>query len=299
MNTPPAKLQIVLVTGLSGAGKLSILRALEDLGFETVDNPPLDTLVTLATRADKNLAIGVDARSRGFAAQAVLEALSELRQQSRLAPSLVFATAAEGALLRRYSETRRRHPLAQSEAIAEGIALERQLTAPLARAADLLVDTSHLALPRLRALIEQHFGAAAPGMVISLMSFAYPSGLPPEADLVFDARFLRNPHYDPALRPLSGRDPAVGRFIEQDPDFAIYFQKLTEIVEFLLPRFVQEGKKYATICIGCTGGQHRSVYMIEKLSTHLANLGWRVGVTHREAARFAAARANPETSAKE
>jgi UPF0042 nucleotide-binding protein len=299
MNPQPPKLQIVLVTGLSGAGKLSILRVLEDLGFETVDNPPLDTLVTLATRADKNLAIGVDARSRGFAADAVLEALQQLRQHANLVPSLVFATASEEALLRRYSETRRRHPLAQSGAIAEGIALERQLTAPLARAADWLMDTSHLPLPRLRELIEQHFGEAAPGMVISLMSFAYRAGLPPEADLVFDARFLRNPHYDSALRPLCGRDPEVGRFIEQDPDFAIYFQKVVDIVEFLLPRFVQEGKKYATICVGCTGGQHRSVYMIEKLSTHLANLGWRAGVTHREAARFTTANATPEMSAKE
>ncbi|MDR3506018.1 MAG: RNase adapter RapZ [Acidocella sp.] len=299
MNSPLPKLQIVLVTGLSGAGKQSILRVLEDLGFETVDNPPLDTLVTLATRAEKNLAIGVDARSRGFAAEAVLDALYQLRQHANLSPSLIFATANEDSLLRRYSETRRRHPLAQSGAIAEGIALERQLTAPLARAADWLVDTSRLPLPRLRALIEQHFGETSPGMVISLVSFAYPGGLPPEADLVFDARFLRNPHYDPALRPLCGRDPEVGNFIEQDPDFSIYFQKVADIVEFLLPRFVQEGKKYATICIGCTGGQHRSVYMIEKLSTHLANLGWRVGVTHREAARFATASATPEISAKE
>jgi UPF0042 nucleotide-binding protein len=293
------KLQIVLVTGLSGAGKLSILRALEDLGFETVDNPPLASLEELATRAEQNLAIGVDARSRGFAAASVLESLARLRQNPRLAPSLVFATAKNEALLRRYSETRRRHPLAQSGAIAKGIALERELTAPLARAADWLVDTSALPLSRLRALIEQHFGAAAPGMVLSLVSFAYPSGLPPEADLVFDARFLRNPYYDPALRPLCGRDPEIGSFIEQDPDFEIYFSKVLDIIYFLLPRFVQEGKKYATICVGCTGGQHRSVYMIEKLSTHLAESGWRVGVTHRESAKFLPARATPEIPAKE
>ncbi len=293
------KLQIVLVTGLSGAGKLSILRALEDLGFETVDNPPLASLEELATRAEKNLAIGVDARSRGFAAASVLESLTRLRQNPRLAPSLVFATAKNEALLRRYSETRRRHPLAQSGAIAKGIALERELTAPLARAADWLVDTSALPLARLRMLIEQHFGAAAPGMVLSLVSFAYPSGLPPEADLVFDARFLRNPYYDPALRPLCGRDPEIGSFIEQDPDFEIYFSKVLDIIYFLLPRFVQEGKKYATICVGCTGGQHRSVYMIEKLSTHLAESGWRVGVTHRESAKFQPVPANSEIPAKE
>jgi UPF0042 nucleotide-binding protein len=285
MMPPPAP-QIVLVTGLSGAGKLTILRALEDLGFETVDNPPLSGLLDLAAKADKNLAIGVDARSRGFSADSVLDTLARLRREQNFAPALVFATATDEMLLRRYSETRRRHPLAQSGAIAEGIALERDLTAPLARAADWLVDTSALPVPRLRQLIEQHFGAHNPGMVLSLVSFAYPAGLPPEADLVFDARFLKNPHYEPHLRTLSGLDPDVGSFLEQQPDFAIYFSKVLNLIEFLLPRFVQEGKKYATICVGCTGGQHRSVYMVEKLSSQLAKTGWRVGVTHREAAKF-------------
>ena len=201
------KLSLVLVTGLSGAGKNSILRALEDLGFETIDNPPLATLEDLATRAERNLAIGIDARSRGFSADAVLAKLQRLRLEPNLAPSLVFATAADDILLRRYSETRRRHPLAQSGTVADGMALERELTLPLAHAADLLVDTSNLPLPRLRAIIEQNFGAGSPGMAISLVSFAYPAGLPREADLVFDARFLRNPFYDPKLRPLSGLDP--------------------------------------------------------------------------------------------
>jgi len=283
---PPAATQIVLVTGLSGAGKLSILRALEDLGFETVDNPPLEGLLELATRAGKNIAIGVDARSRGFSAESVLDTVTRLRQDQKFAPALVFATASDEILLRRYSETRRRHPLAHSGAIVEGIAMERNLTAPLARAADWLVDTSALPASKLRALIEQHFGAHNPGMVLNLVSFGYPAGLPPEADLVFDARFLKNPHYEPNLRILSGLDPEVASFIEQDPDFAIYFSKLLSLIEFLLPRFVQEGKKYATICVGCTGGQHRSVYMVEKLSSHLAKTGWRLGVTHREAAKF-------------
>jgi len=284
--------QIVLVTGLSGAGKLTILRALEDLGFETVDNPPLSGLLDLAAKADKNLAIGVDARSRGFSAESVLDMLARLRQELNFTPALVFATASDEVLLRRYSETRRRHPLAQSGAIIDGIALERELTAPLARAADWLIDTSSVPVPRLRQLIEQHFGAHNPGMVLNLVSFAYPAGLPQEADLVFDARFLKNPHYEPHLRNLSGLDPEVGSFIEQDADFAAYFYKLLNLVEFLLPRFVQEGKKYATICVGCTGGQHRSVYMVEKLSSQLAKTGWRVGVTHREAAKFEAAKFN-------
>ncbi len=303
MSPPPcpkaSKLAIVLVTGLSGAGKNSILRALEDLGFETMDNPPLATLEDLAARAETNLAIGVDARSRGFAADTVLATLEDLRTRPNLAPSLVFATAAEDVLLRRYSETRRRHPLAQSGTVADGIGLERSLTAPLARAADLLIDTSTLPLPRLRTLIEDHFGAGAPGIGVTLISFAYPGGLPREADLVFDARFLRNPYYDPELRSLCGLDKKIGNFVEQDPDFAAYYAHIRGIVEFLLPRFVQEGKKYATICIGCTGGQHRSVYMIEKLSTQLSKIGWRVSVIHREAAKFSAARPHQTLHAKE
>jgi UPF0042 nucleotide-binding protein len=298
MSNAVNNLSIVLVTGLSGAGKNSILRALEDLGFETMDNPPLDTLEDLATRAERNLAIGVDARSRGFSADSVLAKLQQLRQHANLNPRLVFATAGDDALLRRYSETRRRHPLEQSGKVADGIALERELTQPLARLADLVIDTSNLPLTRLRELVDQNFGAGAPGIAISLVSFAYPGGLPREADLVFDARFLRNPYYDPALRPLCGLDPEIKDYVEQDPDFAAYFAQIAGLVEFLLPRFVQEGKKYVTICIGCTGGQHRSVVMIEKLSTYLGKAGWRVGVTHREAMKFDAAH-NRRIHAKE
>jgi UPF0042 nucleotide-binding protein len=299
MSDNLAKLQVVLVTGLSGAGKNSLLRALEDLGFETVDNPPLDTLEALTSHAEQNLAIGVDARSRGFSAAAVLEALTKLRQNKGLDPTLVYTSANDDVLLRRYSETRRRHPLAQTGAIVEGIALERELTAPLAHAADWRLDTSTLPLPRLRNMVEQRFGANGLGLTVSLVSFSYAAGLPPEADLVFDARFLRNPHYDPNLRPLSGLNPEVGSFIEQDSDFAVYFYKVLNLIEFLLPRFVQEGKKYATICVGCTGGQHRSVYMVEKLYNPLAKAGWRINVTHREAAKFMPPTPGTDPSVKE
>jgi UPF0042 nucleotide-binding protein len=280
----PKKLNLVLVTGLSGAGKSSILRILEDCGFETIDNPPLATLEDLALRSERNVAIGVDARSRGFSAAAVLATLARLRTHAELSPALVFATATDEKLLGRYSASRRRHPLAQDGKVADGIAIERSLTDPLAAAADLLIDTSLLPLARLKQLIEQRFGAGAPGLCLSLISFAYPGGLPRDADLVFDARFLRNPYYEDALRPLTGRDQEVGKFIEQDPDFAAYYAQIRGMVEFLLPRFVQEGKKYATIAVGCTGGQHRSVYMIEKLASHLQSAGWRASVTHRETA---------------
>ena len=273
---------VVLVTGLSGAGKNSILRALEDLGFETIDNPPLAALEDLVTRSERNVAIGVDARSRGFAAAAVLVSLQRLRQNPGLRPCLVFATAEDDPLLRRYSETRRRHPLAEDGTVAAGIAIERQLTEPLRRAADLLIDTSALPLPRLRRLIEQQFGLGAPGLGITLISFAYPAGLPREADMVFDARFLRNPHYIAVLRPLTGKNPDVAKYIMQDPDFSAYYSKVYDMAEFLLPRFVQEGKKYATLCVGCTGGRHRSVFMVERLAAALTAGGWRVTVTHRD-----------------
>jgi UPF0042 nucleotide-binding protein len=287
MNLPPT-LTVALVTGLSGAGKNSILRALEDLGFETMDNPPLATLEELARNTRRHLAIGVDARSRGFAADAVLQTLSRLRHLPHLAPALIFATATDERLVRRYSETRRRHPLALSGTVTDGILAERDLTAPLAKAADLLVDTSDLPLARLRASIDERFGESGPGLTVSLVSFAYPNGLPGEADLVFDARFLRNPHYEPALRPLCGLDPEIGKYFSNDPDFAVYLAKITDMITFLLPRFVQEGKKYATICIGCTGGQHRSVYMVERLNDYLSKAGWRVSTRHREAGKFTA-----------
>jgi len=279
------RLYVVLVTGLSGAGKNSILRGLEDLGFETMDNPPLGSVEDLIGCAERNLAIGVDARSRGFDAELVLRTLERLRQNSALRPELVYATADDDALLGRYTETRRRHPLAQSGKVADGIALERQLTERLRQAADLVVDTSAMPLQALRQMVEQRYGAGAPGMAISLVSFGFPFGLPREADMVFDARFLRNPHYVENLRPLTGLDEAVGAFIETDPDFGPYFAHVTGILDFLLPRFVQEGKKYATIAIGCTGGQHRSVYLIERLACHIARSGWRVGINHREASR--------------
>ena len=290
MNDPERHLRIVLVTGLSGAGKNSILRALEDLGFETMDNPPLNTLEDLVVCGERNLAIGVDARSRGFDAETVLRTIERLKLNPGLQPELVYAIAEDEFLLRRYTETRRRHPLAQTGQVADGIALERLLTDRLRQAADFLIDTSTLPVSSLRQMIEQRYGAESPGIVISLMSFGYPSGLPREADIVFDARFLKNPHYEAMLRPLTGLDARVGAFIEADPDYPVYFAHIRGMVDFLLPRFVQEGKKYATIAIGCTGGQHRSVFMVERLAAHLRQSGWRVGVTHREQEKFSAAK---------
>ena len=298
------KRRVVLVTGLSGGGKASILRVLEDLGYEAVDNPPLPLMEDMVTRADRPIAIGVDSRSRGFDAEALLGLMSRLRVNPALRPELVFAWADETSLLRRYTETRRRHPLAAGGRLTDGVAAEVAMTASLRSAADLLLDTSDLPLPMLRRMIEQRFGHAAsdePGMTCSLISFAYPAGLPREADLVFDTRFLRNPHYVPILRDRTGLDADVAAYVEADPDFRPFVAKLTDLLTLLLPRFVQEGKKYVAIGVGCTGGQHRSVHVVQTLADRLTALrlalpkgsaGWRVTVTHRELTRPAPAAAS-------
>lgn len=285
--------RVVLVSGLSGAGKASILRALEDLGYEAVDNPPLAMIDALARRAMQPatppVAIGVDARSAGFDAAALLRALDHLRAEPALRPCLVYAWADEAVLMRRFTETRRRHPLAgPGGAVRDGIAAEMAITAALWDAATLTLDTSELPLPDLRRRIETYFSAPAEGdrrLVPTLMSFAFPAGLPREADMVFDARFLANPHYIAELRPLTGLDPGVAAFVEADVDFAAFFGRLTGMLGLLLPRFVAEGKKYATIAVGCTGGRHRSVRIVERLAVDLSGSGWRVSVLHRELAR--------------
>lgn len=293
---------VILVTGLSGAGRASILRQLEDLGFETVDNPPLDLLEELVGDGDQPLAAGVDTRSRGFDPALVLRTLARLRLRPDIAVTLVYATAEDAVLLRRYSETRRRHPLAPGGSlgsrVADGIAREQQLMAPLRDAADMVVDTSDLPLPALRQMIERRFrGEGAPGLLIHVQSFAFPRGLPREADLVFDVRFLRNPHYVPELKPLTGRDAAVAAHVEADPDFPGFWTRLVGFVDPLLPRYVAEGKKYLTVALGCTGGRHRSVLVAERLADHLRALGWRADVTHRELDGVAPLRAAaaPET----
>jgi UPF0042 nucleotide-binding protein len=277
----------VLVTGLSGAGKASILRLLEDLGYETVDNPPLGILESLLDDSDLPLAAGIDTRTRGFDAPLALAALARLRARPGVAVTLVYATAEEAVLLRRFTETRRRHPLAPGgplgSRVADGIAREAAMLAPLRAAADLVIDTTELPLPELRRRIEQRFGAdTAPGLAIQVQSFAYPHGLPREADLVFDLRFLRNPHYVVALRSRTGLDPEVAAYIAADPDFPAFWQRLTDFLDPLLPRWVAEGKKYLTVAVGCTGGQHRSVMVADRLAAHWRAAGWRAEATHRE-----------------
>jgi len=296
MSEPEAqKRRVALVTGLAGAGRASILRALEDIGYEATDNPSLDPIEQLVDSINssgaRHVALGVDARSRSFTPERVLELRDRLRGLPDMQVDLVFAWAEEAVLLRRYNETRRRHPLSPNGRVADGIAAEIRLTAPLHERADWGVDTSELPLALLRQQIDSHFGAGASAagdrqsLSISLISFAFPAGLPREAELVFDARFLRNPFYNIALRPGTGLDAAVAAYVAEDPDYATFIERLTGMLDLLLPRFVQEGKKYATIAIGCTGGRHRSVTVIEHLASHLIRTGWRVTATHRELTR--------------
>ena len=293
MTELPPPRRVIVVTGLSGAGKASTLRVLEDLGYEAIDNPPLRLMEELVTRGDRPAAIGIDTRSRGFDPTAVLAALARLKLNPALRPELIFAWADEATLLRRFTETRRRHPLAPTGRVTDGVTAEIALTMPLREQADLLLDTSDLKLPMLRRMVEQRFSGCSAdeaGMTVSLMSFAYPSGLPREAELVFDARFLRNPHYVLALRDKTGLDADVAAYVEADPDFAPFVDKVTDLLTLLLPRFVQEGKKYVMVAIGCTGGQHRSVHIVQLLAARLHLLrqtasGWRIAVTHRELMR--------------
>jgi UPF0042 nucleotide-binding protein len=297
MSETDRRRAVVLVSGLSGAGKTSIMHALEDLGYEAVDNPPLPMLEELVARVGsdgaRRLAVGVDARTLGFDAEAVLATLARLRANPALRTELVFAWCDDAVLLRRYTESRRRHPLAPTGRVIDGIIAEHMLTAPLREAADLALDTTEVTLPELRRRIELRFGSErsgerTPELAITLVSFAFPVGLPRDADMVFDARFLRNPHYVPALRHRTGLQPEVAVYIEADPDFPAFFKHLADLLGLVLPRFVQEGKKYATIAVGCTGGRHRSVHTVERLAALLTQNGWRVSTTHRELAREAA-----------
>ena len=280
-----ARLPLILVTGLSGAGHSTALRALEDLGYEAVDNLPLSFLTTPES-VDRPMAIAVDSRTRGFSPQALLERIERLRADPALKVSLVFLTCSDEVLQRRYTETRRRHPLAQDRPVADGIRQERLLLDGLGAAADLVIDSSDLAIADLKRLMQGHFGLERqPGLAIAVMSFSYRHGLPREADLVFDVRFLANPHYRAELRDLTGRDAAVGRHVEADPAFGRFFGDLTDMLIPLLPGFEREGKSYLTLAVGCTGGRHRSVFVAERLAAWLTSQGRPVSLRHRDIAR--------------
>jgi len=290
----------VVITGMSGAGRSSALKNLEDLGFEAVDNLPLSLLASVIEGAGelvRPLAIGVDSRTRGFAVEGLAELIHGFRAAGGSPPLLVFLDCDDDVLARRFTETRRRHPLAMDRPVVDGIALERVLLDPLRQKADWVLDTSNLIPAQLRALLAGRFGTVGEGgLTVAVVSFSYKEGLPREADLVFDARFLRNPYYQLDLRPLDGRDPAVQDYVAADPAFPGFIEGLQRLLEPLLPRYQAEGKSYLTVAVGCTGGQHRSVFIVELLGRWLAGLGARVTIAHRARERAAAAGHHPSPS---
>ena len=297
-NAAPAR--VLLVTGMSGAGRSTALKTLEDMGYEAFDNLPLSLVPSLieSIAADaRAIAVGADLRTRGFgigglgirgfgiggfAIESMLEPLDAVVGRTGRELKMLFIDCDDEALQRRYTETRRPHPLAGDRPITDGIRLERRVVSALRDRADLVIDTSNLSAADLKRLLTGHFALAPGGLRVFVTSFAYRHGIPRDADLIFDVRFLENPHYVRELRRLTGRDLAVAAHIERDPDLAPFLAGLWRLLEPLLPRYEQEGKTYLTIAIGCTGGRHRSVYVAERLATQLGAVGLRVELAHRD-----------------
>lgn len=290
MNSPP---EILLVTGMSGAGKSTVLKTLEDLGWEVVDNLPLSLLDRLLhTEAapaqagtSRPLAIGIGSMTRDFDAAAIVRQIDRLHAAGRRNVDALFLDCATEELARRYDETRRRHPLALDRPAREGIAQERELLEPLRRGASRLIDTSHFSSADLAQHIRRTF--AQPGLsdpAISVMSFGFSRGLPPDADLVFDMRFLRNPHWVPQLRSGTGKDADVAAYVAADPAYEPAVSRIEDLLLILLPRYRAEGKSYINIAIGCTGGRHRSVHVAERIAARLRDAAFSPTVTHRDLA---------------
>ena len=287
-----ASAQVLLVTEMSGAGKTSVLKNLEDLGYEAVDNIPVTLLPSLASPSQGTLptpgvcmpmAIGVDIRTRDFTPDEVFQQLQDLVNRGQQNVKLLFLDCDDDELQRRYTETRHRHPLAQDRPVRDGIQQERRFVSPLRDRADVVIDTTGRELNELRQIIEGQFSLdSAPRLTVFITSFSFRQGLPREADLVFDVRFLRNPHYDANLRDLTGNDADVGSYISEDEGFTGFLDGLKSLLEPLLPRYVAEGKSYLTIAVGCTGGRHRSVYVANQLAAWLKNLEQRVRLGHRD-----------------
>ncbi len=286
---PAGNRTLVMVTGMSGAGKSTALKILEDLGYETIDNLPLSLLMELVQARGENgqpgaLALGIDSRTRGFDPGEIERHLGPLLGKKGSGEiDLLFLDCETEVLRRRFSETRRPHPLAHDKPVDEGIERERALLGWVRDRADITLDTSRLSVRDLRGIIAARFepeSRRAPAIFV--LSFAYSRGVPPEADFVFDVRFLTNPHHVPALRPLTGRDSEVARYVRDDAAYAPFFDGMVAMLAPLLPAFERDGRSYLTIALGCTGGRHRSVAVAEHLAETLGGGRWQVTLRHRD-----------------
>ena len=283
-NTSSARQRILLVTGMLGAGKTTALRELEDLGWESIDNFPIRLLDRLVWHYSEafSLAIGFDCRTRGFVPSDVIDQVKHWVEEEDIPITTLFLDCKGNELERRFNETRRRHFLAQDMPVASGIAAERELLAPLRRWADVLIDTTDFTTNDLKQTIREQFSQTAPQeMTVTVSSFGFSRGTPPTADLVFDMRFLDNPHWQEDLREQTGLDAPVGDYIERSAVFASTFEKIRALLLELLPRYAEQGKAYVNIAFGCTGGRHRSVYTAEKMAQVLRDGGFSPTVLHR------------------
>ena len=278
--------QLVILTGLSGSGKSTILKTFEDMGFYCVDNLPVELIPIFAElhaagEGDfARAALLVDAREGAHLSKLPL-LLKHLRRQHSIA--LVFIEAGEDALLRRYSETRRPHPFGKHLSVRESLRHERKLMEPIRKLADVVIDTSKFNVHELRHFITERFkNPEKRSMLVSLVSFGYRYGVPTDADLVFDVRFLPNPHFVPRLRKYTGLDPKVRRYIRSFPQTGEFLRRIEGLLVYLIPHYIGEGKSYLTIAIGCTGGRHRSVMLAEALKTALEKHGYSAKVVHRD-----------------
>ena len=284
---PAPHQRLLLVTGLLGAGKSTALKVLEDLGWEVIDNFPVRLLGRLIDSGDAPanempLAIGFDSRTRGFDPNKVIALVKKLAGRSDLEITTLFLDCAGSELERRYNETRRRHPLAQDLPAASGIAAERELMEPLRRWADLVISTTQFTSNDLQQAVRERFGeSGTQAMTVSLASFGFARGMPPIADLVFDMRFLNNPHWDPVLRAQTGEDAPVADYIRQDPAWSEAFARIRDLILLLLPRYQAQGKAYVNIAFGCTGGRHRSVFTAQQMAAALTDAGFNPSVQHR------------------
>jgi len=277
--------ELILVTGVAGAGKTSTLAALADQGFETIDNPPINLLKSIVedyAGEGVRLAIGIDERSRGFNTERCADVISELRARDDTEIVLLFLECADEMLLRRFQETRRRHPMAEGAPVEAALVTERAMLEPLRVQADVSIDTSDLSLTDLRREIGERFGSDAGAMTVSIISFGFKKGAPRGADMLFDMRFLANPYWRTDLREKTGLDEDVQSYIAADEHFDDLFTKMADLIVSLLPRYSDEGKSYLNIAIGCTGGKHRSVMVSERLGETVRAAGYAPVIRHRD-----------------